>query len=326
VEDLLVSTEEMRTLAQAFESRKAKYLSNTSHDEAQLNSLGKLANWLRQVFLADDRSWLGVPLIGKGRLIGLLILDIAGRDGFSDDQLKVAEMYANQTAIVIENNQLLGQLQTSAAAGERNRLAQDLHDSVTQTLFTASVLAQATPRIWDRDQSIARQNMEKLSLLIRGALAEMRSLLLELRSGDLQKQTLNQLITTLAEAGRVRTHAVISLTITGDGTLPEEVTLAFYRIAQEALNNAINHAKASQIDIALLVEQDYVELQIQDDGRGFDPRVIQEGHLGISIMSERAAQIGANLQVHSEPGKGTGIILIWLNKEEFVENDRSKTN
>jgi signal transduction histidine kinase len=201
-----------------------------------------------------------------------------------------------------------------------------LHDSVTQTLFTASVLAQATPRIWDRDQSIARQNMEKLSLLIRGALAEMRSLLLELRSGDLQKQTLNQLLTTLAEAGRVRTRAVISVTITGDRRLPEKVTLAFYRIAQETLNNAINHSMASQINIALLEEQDYVELRVQDDGRGFDPRVIQEGHLGISIMTERAARIGANLRVQSEPGKGTEFILIWSNKEEFVENDRSKTN
>jgi signal transduction histidine kinase len=124
----------------------------------------------------------------------------------------------------------------------------------------------------------------------------------------------------------VRTRAVISITITGDRTLPEKVTLAFYRIAQEALNNAINHAMASQIHITLLEEQDYVEFRIQDDGRGFDPRVIQEGHLGISIMSERAAQIGANLQIHSEPGKGTEIILIWSNKEEFVENDRSKTN
>jgi PAS domain S-box-containing protein len=121
LEDLLVSPEEMRTLTHAFESRKATYLNNTPHDEAQPVGLGTLVNWLKQGFLADDCSWLGVPLIIKNHPIGLLILGIAGRDGFSDNQLKVAEMFANQAAIVIENNQLLGQLQTSAAAGERNR-------------------------------------------------------------------------------------------------------------------------------------------------------------------------------------------------------------
>jgi len=108
--------------------------------------------------------------------------------------------------------------------------------------------------------------------------------------------------------------------------LPDKVTLAFYRIAQEALNNAINHAEASQIDIALVEEPEYVELRIRDDGRGFDPRAIRDGHLGVSIMSERAVQVGANLQVHSEPNKGTEIILTWSNKEELAENDRSKTN
>ena len=136
---------------------------------------------------------------------------------------------ANQAAVVIENNLLLEQVQMAAAYEERNHLAQELHDSVTQTLFTASVLAQATPRIWENDQGIARQNLEKLNVLIRGALAEMRSLLLELRSGELHNQTLNQLLSTLVDAGRVRTRAGISLSVTGDRKLPDNITLAIYR-------------------------------------------------------------------------------------------------
>jgi PAS domain S-box-containing protein len=314
--ELLLSTEERAVLAQAFEPGTPVLLNPAAEDAAQTNVFQPLVIQLSLVFHADDCSWLGIPLLGKDRLIGLFILARAGQDGFADDQIKVAAAFANQAAIVIENHQLFDQVQATAAAGERNRLAQDLHDSVTQTLFTASVLAEATPRMWDKDQRIARQNMEKLSVLIRGALAEMRSMLLELRSGKLHNQTLGQLLTTLAEAARVRTSAAISLSMTGDQALPEHVTLAYYRIAQEALNNAIHHAEAAQINISLLEEPDRVELCIQDDGRGFDLRSIPAGHLGINIMSERAAQIGGDLRVQSEPGQGTEIIVAWSNMED----------
>ncbi len=199
----------------------------------------------------------------------------------------------------------------AAAYEERNRLAQELHDSVTQTLFTASVLAQATPRIWEKNQGIARQNLEKLNILIRGALAEMRSLLLELRSGELHNQTLSQLLTTLVDAGRVRTRAEISLSVTGDRKLPDNITLTIYRVAQESLNNAINHAQANLITINLIEKPHQVILHIEDDGQGFDSRAIPEGHLGLEIMSERAAKIGAILKIRSHPGNGTRITLTW---------------
>ena len=314
--ELLLSTEEKRTIALSFEPGKPVLLNPPAVDAAQANVFQRLAIQLSTVFQVNICTWLGIPLHGKDRLIGLLILGGEGRDGLSEDEVKVVVAFANQAAIVIENHQLLDQVQTTAAAGERNRLAQDLHDSVTQTLFTASVLAEATPRIWDRDQGIARQNMEKLSMLIRGALAEMRSLLIELRPTILPDQTLGQLLTTLAEAARARTRTAISLSINGDNILPENITLAFYRIAQEALNNGIKHAEATRIKISLFERPDLVELHIQDDGRGFDPRAIPPGHLGINIMSERAGQIGGDLRVQSEPGQGTEIIVAWSNKED----------
>jgi len=226
-------------------------------------------------------------------------------------QITLVEKMALDLADLAQDAFLLDQALALATAEERNRLARELHDSVTQTLFTSSVLAEATPRIWEKDPNIARQNMEKLSVLIRGALAEMRSLLLELRSGELHNQTLSQLLVTLVEAGRVRTRAAISLSIIGDRPLPDKVTLAFYRIAQEALNNAMNHAQAEQIKIDLLEKPDLIELRVRDDGIGFDPFAIPERHLGLSIMAERAAQVGADLRVQSEPGHGTEIILTW---------------
>jgi two-component system nitrate/nitrite sensor histidine kinase NarX len=316
VEDLYLTAEDVHTLAQMFEPGESILLHHSNGVEAQLNGLQKMQAWLEPVFPMGTSSWLGIPIIRKDCLIGIFILGCDDENGFSDDQVKIAEGFTNQTAIVIENNQLFEQARANVAAGERNRLAQELHDSVTQTLFSASVLAQATPRIWAKDQGIARQNMEKINTLIRGALAEMRSLLLELRSGDMENQTLSQLLTTLVEAGRVRTRATITTSVSGDGALPEKVKLFLYRIAQETLNNAINHAEATLIEITLLINPDHVEFRIQDDGCGFNLQDISTGHLGINIMSERARQIGADLQIHSVPGRGTIITVTWPTEGE----------
>ena len=242
--------------------------------------------------LKASRSWLSLPLRAGERTIGLLNLlhDEANRYGAGD--IELARTFANQLAVAIDNIHLNEQTGRAAAADERSRIARELHDSLTQTLFTASVLAEATPRIWTKDRDIARQNMEKLSVLIRGALAEMRSLLLELRPGVPTDQSLGQLLNTLAEATRARSNMAVSLSIEGDRELPADVTMTLYRIAQEALNNVIKHAEATRVDIMLLNQPDRVTLHIRDDGRGFDPQVIPAGHMGISIMAERAQKIG----------------------------------
>ncbi len=265
--------------------------------DANINHLALVPLHLRH----QSYGFLGLEMIDEERLM-------------TREEANLLGIFSTDIAQLIEDSRLFEQSKVLIAAEERNRLARDLHDSVTQTLFTASVLAEATPRLWDKDEEIARQNLGKLSLLIRGALAEMRSMLLELRSGELHNQKLSQLIATLAEAGRVRTRADISLSMSGDRTLPDNVTLAFYYIAQEALNNAINHAKPTYINISLLEEPDLVELRIKDDGYGFVPQEIPEGHLGINIMLERAGQIGADLRIISVPELGSEVILTWTDK------------
>ena len=222
--------------------------------------------------LKASRSWLGLPLRAGERTIGLLNLLHDEANRYEAGDIELARTFANQLAVAIDNIYLNEQTGRTAAADERSRIARELHDSVTQTLFTASVLAEATPRIWNKDRDIARQNMEKLSVLIRGALAEMRSLLLELRSDAPPDQSLSQLLNTLAEATRARSNMAVSLSIEGDRELPADVTLTLYRIAQEALNNVIKHAEATRVDITLLNQPDRVELHIRDDGRGFDPQ------------------------------------------------------
>jgi signal transduction histidine kinase len=199
-----------------------------------------------------------------------------------------------------------------ATIEERNRLARDLHDSVTQTLFTASVLAEATPHIWDKDTQIARQNMNKLSRLIRGALAEMRSMLIELRQGSLQQQTLEQLLSTLVDGARARSQASITLSLMKDiPHLTEKTTIAIYRVAREALINATVHSGATQIQVKLGEEKGQLVLQVWDNGCGFNPQAVPAGHLGLNIMEERAEEIGARLEIQSEPGQGTNVRIAW---------------
>ena len=287
----------------------------------QLSILDDQLSKLLQVF--QNQFILLAPLRFQERVVGLLgLLYAEAVQSFSASDTALLEKICFDIVQMRENARSSEQTQALIAAEERSRLARDLHDSVTQTLFTASVLAEATPRLWNKNQGIARQNMEKLSLLIRGALAEMRSMLIELRSEDLITQTLDQLLTTLVEAARARSRAVINLSIMDIPELPKEVTLTLYRVAREALNNALVHSTAAQINISLLAEPGQVEVHIQDDGCGFDPQAVTASHLGIRIMVEHAAKIGGEVRIHSEPGQGTEIVLTWASVvEESAEYD-----
>ncbi|MFN2139044.1 MAG: 7TM-DISM domain-containing protein [Candidatus Promineifilaceae bacterium] len=235
-------------------------------------------------------------------------------------QFELIKTMAHDLADLVEAAQLLDRAQALRVAEERNSLAQDLHDSVTQILFSASVLAESVPRIWDKDQAIARMNMDKLSVLLRGALAEMRSLLFELRADQQQIQSLDNLLSTLADSTRARTQVDILLTTDDVPELPAEVTQVFYRVAREALNNVVRHAEAAHVSITMLNKAHCAELHIEDDGRGFNPQEVAIEHMGISIMSERAAKINADLQIRSEPGRGTEVIVIWPGNGAESEN------
>jgi PAS domain S-box-containing protein len=208
--------------------------------------------------------------------------------------------------------------QQAAVLQERERLARELHDAVTQTLFSASLLAGTTPQIWDKDQAMARQNLNQLGRLLRGALAEMRTLLYELRPVAMQDQTLGQLLGLLTEAAYARTRAKVSLNVEADCTLPEDVTLALHRIAQESLNNVAKHAEATEVDVTLVCDPEGVVLRISDDGRGFNPADIPPGHFGIGNMAERAHKIGAIFEVDSHPGSGTEVVVTWSEPGEGV--------
>jgi signal transduction histidine kinase len=225
-----------------------------------------------------------------------------------------------------------------AALQERQRLAQNLHDAVNQSLFSAGLIAEVLPRLWDRDQAEARRSLEDLRRLTRGALAEMRELLAELRPSVLTDSSLGDLLRQLSNAFTGRTNIPVNVTIAGEHVLPAEIQVALYRICQETLNNIAKHAGASQVEIELHydasntnvlgmgqlpsslsqtgilqeINVSSVEMRIRDDGLGFDSgKISTPGHYGLGMMQERAEAVGAHLLVTSQPGHGTEVRLLW---------------
>jgi PAS domain S-box-containing protein len=216
---------------------------------------------------------------------------------------------------ITAQRQMREEREQAAVAAERQRLARDLHDAVSQTLYSMAAIAEALPGVWERQPDVGRQGLRDLGRLASGALAEMRTLLLELRPAAIAEEPLDKLLRQLVDATRAHTQVPISLTLTGECSVPPDVQGALYRIAQEGLNNALKHAHASQIKLGLYCQPGRVILGISDNGRGFDRDKVDPGHFGLSIMRERARAIGAEFALETEPEGGTEITVIWIGPE-----------
>lgn len=261
---------------------------------------------LRQHFGA----YLGVPLFTQATMYGILgLFYIAPRD-FTEHELDLAVTFGNQAALAIENARLRTRAAQAAVAAERGRLARDLHDSVTQTLFSASLIAEVVPDLWERNPATAREQLQELRQLTRGAMAEMRTLLMELRPETIRKAPLRESLRHLVDAAAGRAGIPVSLDVSVDIDPPSDVKESLYRVAQEALNNIVKHADASEAQVSFYEDDLHRVLRIGDDGRGFDVGAVSPNHLGLCIMRERALSIGAALEIDSQPGHGTRIIVI----------------
>ena len=257
---------------------------------------------------------VGIPLVAKDRTIGACALGSRRLREITDDDRRLLSAIGQQIGVAVENALLYEAAEDAAVAAERNRLARDLHDAVTQTLFSASLIAEVLPKLWDRSPADGRRRLEELRQLTRGALAEMRSLLLELRPTVLVETPLSNLLRQLAEAttGRARLPVRVAVEFAGgERRLPPEAQVAIYRIAQESLNNTAKHAAASEATITLRQSAEATEVVIRDDGRGFDPATLSGDHLGLGIMRERARTVGVDYSLESAPGAGTTIVVRW---------------
>lgn len=257
------------------------------------------------------QAWLAIPLLVKGDTYGAILMYYRHPRAFSEEEIGLALAFSDQVALAIENARLRTQAEQAAVIAERNRLARELHDAVSQTLFSTSLIAEVLPRLWERNPPEGRQRLEELRQLTRGALAEMRTLLFELRPAALREAKLGDLLKHLIQAMIGRARIPISLTLEGDRILPPDVQVALYRITQEALNNIVKYADPCETTVSLRCHRQQVELIISDDGCGFDPGGVSPEHLGLGIMHERAAAINAVLTLKSRPGCGTQIEVVW---------------
>jgi signal transduction histidine kinase len=265
------------------------------------------------LLLEGVQAWMWVPVAVKNRVVGSVGVAHVERDYFTAHHADLALTVANQAAIALVNAELFEHAQALAAMQERQRLAQNLHDAVNQSLFSAGLIADVLPRLWDRDQDEARKSLNDLRRLTRAAQAEMRALLAELRPSALTDTDLGDLLHLLGNALSGRINIPVTITVAQEVILPPETQVAFYRICQEALNNIAKHAKASRVEIELMHEGSAIELHIRDDGLGFDPEQIMAGHYGLSMMRERAEAVGAQLTITSQPDHGAELIMRWLN-------------
>jgi signal transduction histidine kinase len=172
------------------------------------------------------------------------------------------------------------------------------------------------PKLWEQNPEIGKQKLSEMRLLTRGALSEMRTLLLELRPDAFRDVDLGDLYRHLGNAFTGRTHIPVTFTQQGETGLPLEVKEVFYRVGQEALNNIAKHAGASAVQIRLTACDQRAEVEISDNGCGFDPSTLSPENLGIKIMRERAETIEAKLKIESATGKGTVTRIFWMAKEE----------
>lgn len=213
---------------------------------------------------------------------------------------------------------LAEEIKERAATGERNRLARELHDAVSQTLFSTSLIAEVLPRIWEKDREEGEKLLEEILQLSRGALAEMRTLLFELRPASLIEAELSDLLKHLVDTISGRWRLPVKVNISGSMILPPEVKVSFYRIAQEALNNVAKHSGALEATVVLDCEKDRATLIVKDNGKGFNISVLPSESLGIGIMRERAATIGAEFKIESKEDQGTEIRVTWTEKGKEV--------
>jgi signal transduction histidine kinase len=240
-------------------------------------------------------------------LVGFMSFELAG------DVLKKVQL---SSELVQKEDELL-----AAVEDERTRIAGDLHDSVTQTLFSTAAIADALPAVWDRHPREARQGLDDLKSLTKGALAEMRTLLLELRPAALLEKTFGELLQQLARAATGRTRMSADVQIIGDTRLTDDLQVALYRVAQETLNNVVKHARASDIEIRFACDEHTVKLTIRDNGRGFELEESIPAGMGLQIMRERVKAVGGSLQIESTPQAGTTIGVIFHRRNSGSRTD-----
>ena len=285
--------------------QQGSYRTDDIHDDARFRGW-----WPRNH--PDMRSFLGVPIVSPdGTIIGAFYLtEKTDAPTFDQEDQQLIELLAAHASIAITNARLYEQSRELSILSERNRLALELHDVVSQKLFSVMLTAEAAAAQMDRDLVAARAQIERMRELAREALDELRSLILGLRPAELERDGLEGALRKEVEMlGRIH-GANVDLYVDPEASVDAgDRELALLRIVHEALHNAVRHAHAEHVSVRVGATNGALVVEVADDGIGFDPDrpELRSRHLGLTSMEERARELRGRLRIHSKPGAGTTV-------------------
>jgi PAS domain S-box-containing protein len=305
VRQLRVPLETVKGFWTAMSRREPLIVDDVQAETAQAEIYRQITKLFPEEATGYVRAWMGVPLMVQERLIGALSINQDRPQAYTYRHITLAMAIANQAAIAIENARLYEQAQMLAVLEERQRLARELHDSVSQALYGIGMGANTARELLERDPAQAVAPLDYVISLTDAGLAEMRALIFELRPDSLEKEGLVAALRKQAAALSARHRLDVETEFCEEPTLPFETKEALYRIAQEALNNTVKHARATAVALSLDNCGGEITLEVQDNGLGFDTQREYPGHLGLKTMQERVAKLGGTLEIESEPSRGT---------------------
>lgn len=294
-------------------SRKPVIISDTQNDTPEARAFRRSIKEVPGSLFGHIRSWMGIPLLVKDRVIGQLALEHVIPNFYQTEHAELTFAFANQAAIAIENARIYRQAKQTAILEERARISRDLHDSVSQSLYGIALGVRTALKILDQehDDEVLKSKLERplnyMLQLTDNSLTEMRALIFELHPEVLQEQGIVDALERLIHSFQVRNEIKIQTEFCLEPPISFGSKEVIYRITQESLNNISKHAQANLIKVSLQCEHSKVVLCVEDDGIGFDPQQGHPGHLGLRSMEERTQQIGGSFLISSEPGQGTAV-------------------
>lgn len=268
---------------------------------------GAPPDYLFVTLLEEGCATLFVPMVASGRLLGLLRVQAYGEGRLFESDLWLINALADVIAVALQNARLYQQARQLAAYQERNRLARELHDSVSQALYGIALGARTARALLERDPSRLREPLDYVLSLAEAGLTEMRALIFDLRPDSLEQDGLVSALTRQTDSLKMRHHINVALDLCPEPDLPLESKEALYWIAREALHNTMKHAQATCIQLRLAQEGDQLLMEVSDNGIGFEVGGVFHGHLGLRSMQERAARLHGSLEIISQPNRGTQV-------------------
>ncbi len=313
-------TQELHPLLDSILDRLGEAVPHDGAAVLELDAIGTLKPVV--VRGSNEDNHLSLPLVVRDKKLGRLVLFRSGEAEFDEDQRSIASAFANQVAIALENDNLYEQVHERAAFEERQHLARELHDSVSQALYGILLGAHTAQKQLATSPDKAVEALTYVENLAQAGLAEMRALIFELRPEALERDGLVGALRKLLDALETRHELNAHGELGEEPDLPLSSKQVVYRIAQEATHNVVKHAHAQNVWLSLGPTEGGYRLVVRDDGLGFDPDLDYSGHLGLKSMRERSAGLGGRIEINSSVDEGTIVELTLPLTEQLAGHDR----